>query len=87
MRKRDLAYAKTKAQIRCACTICVFVFAQAKILFSYDAAHNYVPPTKGGGHIVFGGDPVGVRVRVSIRIASFRHDIFWTIGWNFTKLA
>ena len=25
--------------------------------------NNYVPPTKGGGgHIVFGADPVGVRV-------------------------
>ena len=32
----------------------------------------YVPPTEGGGHIVFGADPVGVRVRV----ASFRRDIF-----------
>ena len=34
--------------------------------------NNYVPPTEGVGHIVFGADPVGVRVRV----ASFRHDIF-----------
>ena len=33
-------------------------------------AENYVPPTEGGGHIVFGADPVGVHV------ASFRCDIF-----------
>ena len=33
---------------------------------------DYVPPTEGGGHIVFGADPVGVRVHV----ASFRRDIF-----------
>ena len=32
----------------------------------------YVPPTEGGGHIVFGADPIVVRVRV----ASFRCDIF-----------
>ena len=32
--------------------------------------HYYVPPTEGVGHIVFGADPVGVRV------ASFRRDIF-----------
>ena len=33
-------------------------------------ADDYVFPTEGGGHIVFGADPVGVRV------ASFRRDIF-----------
>ena len=31
---------------------------------------DYVPPTEGGGHIVFGADPVGVGV------ASFPHVIF-----------
>ena len=36
-------------------------------------ANTYVPPTeRGGGHIVFGGDPVGVRV------ASFPHVIFFS---------
>ena len=35
----------------------------------------YVPTTEGGGgHIVFGADPVGVCV--GIRIASFLHVIF-----------
>ena len=33
---------------------------------------HYAPPTEGGGHIVFGVDPVGVCVRV----ASFRRNIF-----------
>ena len=43
---------------------------------------NYVPPTEGGGHIVFGADPVGVglcfRVRfgIRVRVASLRRDIF-----------
>ena len=31
---------------------------------------TYVPPTKVGGHIVFGADPVGVRV-ASLRALSF----------------
>ena len=41
---------------------------------------NYVPPTEGGGHIVFGAVPVGVgvgvRVGVRVRVASFLRDIF-----------
>ena len=37
-------------------------------------ADYYVPPTEGGGHIVFGAVPVGVGVRV--RVASFLRDIF-----------
>ena len=32
----------------------------------------YVLPTEGGGHIVFGADPVSIGVHV--RIASFRHN-------------
>ena len=38
----------------------------------------YVPPTEGGGHIVFGAVPVGVGVRVGVRVrvASFLRDIF-----------
>ena len=42
----------------------------------------YVPPTEGGGHIVFGAVPVGVgvgvgvRVGVRVRVASFLRDIF-----------
>ena len=41
-------------------------------------AENYVPPTEGGGHIVFGAVPVGVGVgvRVRVRVASFLRDIF-----------
>ena len=48
--------------------------------------HIYVPPTEGGGHIVFGAVPVGVdvgvsvgvgvRVGVRVRVASFLRDIF-----------
>ena len=46
----------------------------------------YVPPNRrGGGHIVFGVDPVGVGVRV--RVASFPDVIFWTDGRILTKLA
>ena len=39
---------------------------------------NYVPPTEGGGHIVFGAVPVGVGVGVGVRVrvASFLRDIF-----------
>ena len=39
---------------------------------------HYVPPTEGGGHIVFGAVPVGVGVgvRVGVRVASFLRDIF-----------
>ena len=45
---------------------------------------HYVPPTEGGGHIVFGAVPVGVgvgvsvgvRVGVRVRVASFLRDIF-----------
>ena len=38
----------------------------------------YVPPTEGGGHIVFGAVPVGVGVGVGVRVrvASFLRDIF-----------
>ena len=44
--------------------------------------NHYVPPTEGGGHIVFGAVPVGVgvgvgvRVGVRVRVASFLRDIF-----------
>ena len=41
------------------------------------------PQPKGGGHIVFGADPVGVCVRV----ASFPCIIFRTDGRILTKLA
>ena len=34
----------------------------------------YVPPTEGGGNIVFGADPVGVCV--GVRVASFPCVIF-----------
>ena len=45
-----------------------------------DVRDFYVPPTEGGGHIVFGAVPVGVgvgvRVGVRVRVASFLRDIF-----------
>ena len=37
-------------------------------------AFYYVPPTEGGGHIVFGADPVAVGV--CVRVASFPCVIF-----------
>ena len=51
-------------------------------LYDYYVNFCYVPPTEGGGHIVFGAVPVGVgvgvrvRVGVGVRIASFLRDIF-----------
>ena len=41
---------------------------------SVNGFSDYFPPTKGGGHIVFGADPICVRV--GVRVASFRHEIF-----------
>ena len=35
---------------------------------------NYVPYRRGGGHIVFGADPVGVGVGVSVTLSCL-HDI------------
>ena len=34
------------------------------------------PNQRGGGHIVFGADPVGISVGVCVRVASFPHIIF-----------
>ena len=47
------------------------------------------PQPKGGGHIVFGADPVGVGVcvGVGVRVASFPCVIFLTDGRILTKLA
>ena len=39
---------------------------------------NYVPHQRGGGHIVFGADPVGVGISVDISVGvtlSCLHDI------------
>ena len=53
----------------------------------------YVPTEgEGGGHIVFGADPVGVRVNVGVGAGvsvtlSCLHDISWTGGWILTKFA
>ena len=38
--------------------------------YNFNEMGIYVPPTEGGGHIVFGADPVGVR------LASFPCVIF-----------
>ena len=48
----------------------------------------YVPRRRGGGHIVFGADPVGVGGSVGVGISvtlSCLHDISWTGGWILTK--
>ena len=45
---------------------------------------HYFPHRKEGGHIVFGADPVGVDVSVTL---SCLHDISWTGGWILTKFA
>ena len=58
------------------------VLPLALALLCVDIKSNYVPPTEGGGHIVFGAVPVGVgvgvgvRVGVRVRVASFLRDIF-----------
>ena len=68
--------------------ICPFFF-----LFSFSFSPNKLcpPNRRGGGHIVFGADPVGVGVGVSVgvgvRVASFPDVIFWTDGRILTKLA
>ena len=36
--------------------------------------HNYVPHRRGGGHIVFDADPVGVGVSVGVTLSCL-HDI------------
>ena len=67
---------------RLLCTFCqqthIFLFQSYCNLFLF--YHIYVPPTEGGGHIVFGAVPVGVgvgvRVGVRVRVASFLRDIF-----------
>ena len=60
-------------------------FGRLSIIDWYRAFANiYVPPTEGGGHIVFGAVPVGVGVGVGVsvgvgvrvRVASFLRDIF-----------
>ena len=58
---------------RCACGL--------GILFDY-----YVPHIRGGGHIVFGVDPVGVGISVSVTLSCL-HNISWTGKWILTKFA
>ena len=46
----------------------------------------YVPHRRGGGHIVFGVDPVDVGVNVGVGVSvslklSCLHYISWTDGW------
>ena len=49
---------------------------------------NYVPHRRGGGHIVFGADPVGVGVSVSVGVTlSCLHNISWTGRWTLTKFS
>ena len=47
----------------------------------------YVPHWRGGGHIVFGADPVGVGVSVGSVTLPCLHDISWTGGWILIKCA
>ena len=51
---------------------------------------SYVSHQRGGGHIVFGADPVGVGVSVSVGVGvtvSCLHNISGTDGWILTKFA
>ena len=47
--------------------------------------NNYVPHQRGGGHIVFGADPVGVGISVSVGVTlltlSCLHNVSGTDGW------
>ena len=58
----------------------------------------YVPHRRGGGHIVFGANPVGIGVCVGVVVGvsvsvgvgvilSCLHDISWTGWWILTKIA
>ena len=69
-------------------TFCAFItlsdISIDKWPFSMDWWFYYVPHQRGGGHIVFGADPVGVGVGVSVALSCL-HDISWTGVWILTK--
>ena len=46
----------------------------------------YIPHQEGGGHIVFGADPVDIGVSVSVTLSCL-HNISWTGGSILTKFA
>ena len=55
--------------------ICTLVKACTGLYNNFSLSTNahgtgYVPPTEGGGHIVFGADPVGICVGVRVLVAS-----------------
>ena len=42
----------------------------------------------GGGHIVFGADPVGISISVGIGVTLFcLYIILWASGWSLSKLS
>ena len=46
------------------------------LLYISEYSNNYVPHRRGGGHTVFGADPVGVSVSVGVNMTlSCLHDI------------
>ena len=47
---------------------------------------HYVPHRRGGGHIVFGADPVDFSIGVDVTLSCL-HDIPWTSGWILTEFA
>ena len=42
------------------------------------------PHLTGGGHIVFGADPIGFSFGITL---SYLHNILWTSGWILTKFS
>ena len=44
------------------------------IIASLLSVNFYVPHRRGGGHVVFGADPVGVDISVSVTLSCL-HDI------------
>ena len=64
----------------------IFETAQTTLM----ASQNYVPHWRGGVHIVFGADPIGVGISVGVGVSvtlSCLHDISWTGGWILIKSA
>ena len=68
------------------CFVCWLSMWAVALYYRKQICQNYVPNRRGGGHIVFGADPVGVGVSVSVTLSCL-HVISWTIGWNVTKFA
>ena len=69
-----------------------FSWTSIKLIYHHDHCSdfsifiNYAPHRRGGGHTVFGADPVGVGVDVSVTLSCL-HDISWTGGRILTEFA